>query len=157
MLVGFIATLAWPLSIASGRIFGQGITAPSANIVQYLVIGDDKFINWGVFLVLGIFLGAFIAAKSSGEFRLRAADTATSMRSCAGGILMGFGATAAGECSHRQRPGDDCHADLAGQGRASIYDSGRLDGVMVSVHAPAAPGGIARCISLINLIRKRND
>lgn len=99
VLIGLIATLAWPLSIASGRHFGLGITAPSANIVQYLVIGDDKFINWGVFLVLGIFLGAFIAAKGSGEFRLRAADAATTVRSGAGGILMGFGATTAGGCS----------------------------------------------------------
>ncbi|WP_025246184.1 thiosulfate utilization transporter TsuA/YeeE [Candidatus Sodalis pierantonius] len=99
VVIGFIATLAWPLSIASGRLFGLGITALSANIVQYLVIGDDKFINWGVFLVLGIFLGAFIAAKGSGEFRLRAADAATLMRSCTGGILMGFGATTAGGCS----------------------------------------------------------
>ncbi|CRL45913.1 hypothetical protein SGGMMB4_04059 [Sodalis glossinidius str. 'morsitans'] len=91
VLIGLIATLAWPLSIASGRHFGLGITAPSANVVQYMVIGDDKFINWGVFLVLGIFLGAFIAAKGSGEFRLRAADAATSVRSCAGGCSIGNG------------------------------------------------------------------
>lgn len=59
--------------------------------MQYLVIGDDKFINWGVFLVLGIFLGAFIAAKGSGEFHLRAADAATSVCSGAGGCSIGNG------------------------------------------------------------------
>lgn len=99
VLIGLIATLAWPLSAATGRVFGLGITAPSANILQYLVIGNDKFLNWSVFLVLGIFLGAFIAAKGSREFRIRAADAATSVRSFGGGILMGFGASIAGGCS----------------------------------------------------------
>ncbi|QTF07590.1 YeeE/YedE family protein [Brenneria izadpanahii] len=99
VLIGLIALLAWPLSTATGRVFGLGITAPSANILQYLVVGDGKFLNWGVFLVLGIFLGAFIAAKGSREFRIRAADAATSVRSFIGGILMGFGASIAGGCS----------------------------------------------------------
>lgn len=99
ILIGLIATLAWPLSEATGRHFGLGITSPSANIIQYLVMGDSKFLNWGVFLVLGIFLGSFIAAKASREFRLRAADARTSVRSFGGGILMGFGASIAGGCS----------------------------------------------------------
>lgn len=99
VLVGLIAILAWPLSAATGRMFGLGITTPSANILQYLVMGDASFLNWGVFLVLGIFLGSFIAAKASGEFRFRIPDTTTSIRSFAGGLLMGFGASLAGGCS----------------------------------------------------------
>lgn len=98
-LVGLIAILAWPLSAATGRMFGLGITTPSANIVQYLVTGQASFINWGVFLVLGILLGSFLAAKASGEFRFRAPDARTSLRSCGGGILMGIGASLAGGCT----------------------------------------------------------
>lgn len=98
-LVGLIALLAWPLSAATGRMFGLGITTPSANILQYLVTGDQAFINWGVFLVLGIFLGSFIAAKASNEFRFRMPDAKTSIRSFLGGNLMGFGASLAGGCS----------------------------------------------------------
>ncbi|QAY68596.1 YeeE/YedE family protein [Paenibacillus protaetiae] len=100
VLVGLVALLAWPLSEATGRNSGLGITTPSANILQYLVTGDDdKFINWGVFLVLGIFLGSFIAAKGSREFRFRAPDAKTAVSSFIGGILMGFGASWAGGCS----------------------------------------------------------
>ncbi len=99
VLIGLIALLAWPLSEATGRMFGLGITSPSANILQFLVAGDGKFLNWGVFLVLGIFLGSFIAAKASREFRVRAADAATTLRSASGGVLMGFGASIAGGCS----------------------------------------------------------
>ena len=99
VLIGLIALLAWPLSVATGREFGLGITGPSANIMQYLVTGDEKFINWGVFLVLGIFVGSFIGAKGSNEFRVRVPDVTTILRSAVGGILMGIGATLAGGCS----------------------------------------------------------
>lgn len=98
-LIGLIALLAWPLSEATGRMFGLGITSPTANILQFLVAGDSKFLNWGVFLVLGIFLGSFIAAKASREFRVRAADVGTTLRSASGGVLMGVGASMAGGCS----------------------------------------------------------
>jgi len=99
VLIGLIATMAWPLSAASGRIFGLGITTPSANILQYLVSGNLDFINWGVFLVIGIFIGSLFGAKMSGEFRLRVPDAKTCVRSASGGILMGFGASLAGGCS----------------------------------------------------------
>lgn len=99
ILIGLIAILAWPLSEATGRNAGLGITTPSANIVQYLVTGDDKILNWGVYLVLGIFVGSFIAAKASREFKFRAPDAKTSLSSFSGGILMGFGASLAGGCS----------------------------------------------------------
>ncbi|MFB5269491.1 YeeE/YedE thiosulfate transporter family protein [Paenibacillus enshidis] len=99
VLVGLIAILAWPLSEATGRMSGLGITTPSANIIQYLVTGDQSIINWGVFLVLGIFLGSFIAAKASREFRFRAPDARTAVTSLCGGLLMGFGASLAGGCS----------------------------------------------------------
>ncbi|WP_283246447.1 YeeE/YedE family protein [Paenibacillus sp. Marseille-Q4541] len=100
ILVGLIALLAWPLSEATGRMSGLGVTTPSANILQYLVTGDsDSYINWGVFLVLGIFLGSFIAAKGSREFRFRAPDAKTAVSSFSGGLLMGFGASWAGGCS----------------------------------------------------------
>lgn len=100
VLVGLIALLAWPLSEATGRMSGLGITTPSANILQYIVTGNsEKYVNWGVFLVLGILLGSFFAAKASREFRFRAPDAKTAVSSFSGGILMGFGASLAGGCS----------------------------------------------------------
>ncbi|WP_180552147.1 YeeE/YedE family protein, partial [Staphylococcus haemolyticus] len=98
-IIGVIATLAWPLSVATGRIGGLGVTTPSANILQFLVTGQISFINWGVFLVLGIFLGSLFAAKMSGEFRFRIPDTKTAINSLCGGLMMGFGAGLAGGCS----------------------------------------------------------
>ncbi|WP_187119429.1 YeeE/YedE family protein [Bacillus testis] len=99
LLVGLIAILAWPLSEATGRMHGLGITTPSAKVLQYAVTGDKALLDWGVFLVIGIFIGSFIAAKGSGEFRFRLPDKKTLRNNAIGGLAMGFGATLAGGCT----------------------------------------------------------
>ncbi|PAF45240.1 YeeE/YedE family protein [Helicobacter sp. 11S02596-1] len=99
ILVGLIAILAWPLSYASGREFGLGITTPSANLLGFLVTGNLDYIDWGVFLVLGIFMGSFIAAKGANEFKFRLPEKKTLGLNLSGGLLMGFGASLAGGCT----------------------------------------------------------
>ncbi len=98
-VIGLIALIAWPASIATGRNSGLGITTPSANIINFLVTGESTFIDWGVFLVLGIFLGSFIAAKGSREFKWRLPERKIIATSAIGGILMGIGASLAGGCT----------------------------------------------------------
>lgn len=99
VVVGVLAALAYPLSNATGRNAGLGITTPSANIVNYLATGDLAKIDWGVLFVLGLIPGSYIAARLSGEFRLRAPDAATTVRAIGGGTLMGVGASIAGGCT----------------------------------------------------------
>ncbi|MEJ6014389.1 YeeE/YedE thiosulfate transporter family protein [Corynebacterium sp. H127] len=98
-LVGILGVIAWPLSAASGRNSGLGITTPSADVFSYLVTANTKYLNWGTLLVLGILVGSFIAAKASGEFRVRLPDATQAVRSVAGGTLMGVGAAWAGGCT----------------------------------------------------------
>lgn len=99
VLVGLIAVLAWPLSEATGRLYGLGVTTPTGKLLQYAVTGDASVLDWGVFLVVGIALGSYAAAKGSGEFRWRVPDANTAMRSLIGGLIMGFGAGIAGGCT----------------------------------------------------------
>ena len=99
VVIGIIATIAWPLSAATGRNSGLGITTPSAHLVGYLSTGDTELIDWGVMLVIGILVGSLIAAKASGEFRLRVPDQATIVKSVIGGVGMGVGAAIAGGCT----------------------------------------------------------
>lgn len=73
-IVGVLSVIAWPLSAATGRNDGLSITTPSSNLDNYVVTGDTERFDWGVLLVLGILVGSFIAAKASGEFRLRVPD-----------------------------------------------------------------------------------
>src|SRR5699024_9780353 len=97
--IGVTAVIAWPLAAATGRNSGLGITTPTANSLQYTVTGDEGLIDWGVLLVLGLFVGAFFAAKATGEFRIRMPDATTAMRSVVGGLMMGVGASMAGGCT----------------------------------------------------------
>lgn len=99
VVIGLIAIAAWPASAVTGRNDGLGITTPSANLISFLTTGDVSAIDWGVLLVLGILVGSFIAAKGSGEFRLRAPSSAAIVKSVFGGALMGFGASLAGGCT----------------------------------------------------------
>ncbi|AZT99821.1 YeeE/YedE family protein [Brevibacterium linens] len=99
VVIGIIATVAWPLSAATGRNSGLGITTPSAHLTGYLATGDAELIDWGVMLVIGILVGSLIAARASGEFRVRVPDQATIIRSIIGGIGMGVGAAIAGGCT----------------------------------------------------------
>ena len=98
-VIGLIALAAWPLSSMTGRNSGLGITTPSANIIQFLVTGDLGLIDWGVFLVLGIFIGSFMAAKGSREFKWRVPSHNIIITSVIGGALMGIGASLAGGCT----------------------------------------------------------
>lgn len=97
-IVGALGVLAWPLSAATGRNDGLGITSPSSNLSKFLISGEDT-VDWGVMLVLGLLVGAFFAAKASGEFRLRVPSAEQAVRSVIGGVLMGVGASAAGGCT----------------------------------------------------------
>lgn len=98
-VIGILATLAWPLSAATGRNSGLGITTPSANLVSYLSTGDAERIDWGVMLIIGILAGSVIAAKASGEFRIRIPDRDTLIKAIGGGVGMGVGAAIAGGCT----------------------------------------------------------
>ena len=69
------------------------------HLISYIITGDSKQLGWGVFLVLGIFLGSFLAAKGSREFRWRLPDLSTIGKSTLGGIFMGIGASWAGGCT----------------------------------------------------------
>lgn len=99
LLISALAIAAYPLSFASGRAGGLGITTPSANLANWFVTGNAARIDWGVWLVLGILVGSYIAAKASGEFRVRVPDAPTIVKSVIGGVGMGVGAALAGGCT----------------------------------------------------------
>jgi uncharacterized protein len=99
VLVGAVAIAAWPLSEATGRMYGLGITASSGNLLVFVITGNVRLLDWGVFLVIGIAIGSFIAAKGSGEFRWRLPDIKSIRNHFVGGLMMGVGAAIAGGCT----------------------------------------------------------
>lgn len=98
-LIGFLAIAAWYFSAQTGRNYGFGIAVPSANVVQYLVTGQQRYLNWGSLFVLGILLGSWLSAKLSGEIKLRVPEPQDFLRRIVGGVIMGLGAALAGGCT----------------------------------------------------------
>ncbi len=97
--IGLIASLAWWTSAVTGRHYGLSITGPSASVLLYLTSANEGYLDWGTFQVIGIPLGAFIAALWSNEFRWRAPKPRRMMQQALGGALMGTGAVIAGGCN----------------------------------------------------------
>lgn len=99
LLIGLLGVAAWFFSAQTGREFGFGIAVPSANVLQYLSTGQQRYLNWGSLFVIGLFVGAFLSAKGTGDFKLRLPDASLALRRVFGGIFMGIGATLAGGCT----------------------------------------------------------
>jgi uncharacterized protein len=107
ILVGLIGTLAFPLSAAAGRNYPLGITGGWINIFQSLIkwqtLVEEKIkvttFNWEGAEVLGIVLGALVAAVIAGEFAIRAPEPKLILQTLAGGLLMGFGAVISSGCN----------------------------------------------------------
>ncbi|PVX39276.1 hypothetical protein C8D76_10698 [Pasteurella langaaensis DSM 22999] len=98
-LIGLLAIAAWYFSAQTGRNYGFGIAVPSANVVQYLVTGQQRYLNWGSLFVIGILLGSWLSAKLKGELNLRVPEPQDFLRRIAGGVIMGLGAALAGGCT----------------------------------------------------------
>lgn len=107
IVVGLIGMLAFPLSAAAGRNYPLGITGGWVNIFQSLikwqtvVEGNVKVtaLNWEGAEVLGVVLGALVAALIAGEFAIRAPEPKILLQTFVGGLLMGFGAMVSGGCN----------------------------------------------------------
>jgi len=74
--------------------------APVGESIQYLMTFTGSTINFGIAVIGGIIIGSFIAAKSSGEFRVEAFTDADDMvRHMVGGSIMGIGGVMALGCT----------------------------------------------------------
>lgn len=107
IVVGLIGMLAFPLSAAAGRNYPLGITGGWVNIFQSLIkwqaIKDGNVmvtaLNWEGAEVLGVVLGALVAALIAGEFAIRAPEPKILLQTLVGGLLMGFGAVVSTGCN----------------------------------------------------------
>lgn len=90
--IGIVGIIAYPASAASGRNYPLGITGGWARLFKYFITGDPNMISWEVLEVIGLVIGAFIAAYIAGEAKLRAPDAKRLIQQFIGGALMGVGA-----------------------------------------------------------------
>ena len=91
-IVGIIAFLAF-------KNYALGISGGWFGFLNALITGDPDKLNWFTFLVIGIVIGAAIAAGIAGEFKLRAPDARRLLQQFIGGLIMGIGAVIGTACN----------------------------------------------------------
>ncbi len=96
--IGIIGILAFIFSPLSGRNYALGITTGFETIVKSIITGQN-FLTWESFEVIGLIIGAFIAALIANEFKIRIPPIKMGVQAFIGGILLGLGAIIAGGCN----------------------------------------------------------
>lgn len=99
MMLGLVSILGWALSAETGREFGLSFSIPLGHTLQYVTLGQQRYLNWGTYLVIGVVLGSFLSAKLAGTFRWKPLSAADFGKSVGGGVLMGIGAALTGGCT----------------------------------------------------------
>ncbi len=99
LAVGLTALAVWIVSGLQGRNFGLSFTQPGAALMDLLVSGDGRAIGLPTYILLGVPLGSFLAAKARGEARFTLSSPGAMVRQAGGGLIMGVGAAIAGGCN----------------------------------------------------------
>ncbi len=98
IIIGLIGITAFVASAFAGRNYPLGITTGFETIVKSIVMGKN-FLVWESFEVIGLIIGAFIAALIANEFKIRLPPAKMGAQALFGGMLLGLGAVIAGGCN----------------------------------------------------------
>ena len=104
--VGFAVALGWVLTFGLSQIAfdpvqieSASFTGPSARMLMF-TLDRSSILEFDVGLVPGVFLGSFLAAVATREFKFQGFDGESNMRrAMTGAALMGFGGMLAGGCA----------------------------------------------------------
>ena len=107
ILIGLLITAGWYATGVLGQdefdptpLASFTFVNPVGNSIQYLMTFTGSTINFGIATVGGVIVGAFIAAKATGEFRIESfTDANDMMRHMIGAALMGIGGIMALGCT----------------------------------------------------------
>lgn len=97
LVIGLVAIVAFPLSVAAGRPSPLGITDGWLGLYKALFEGGAW--GWAPMLIIGIILGGLAAALINREFKFRVPSLGMLVQVFVGGLLMGFGAVCSGGCN----------------------------------------------------------
>jgi uncharacterized membrane protein YedE/YeeE len=99
--IGLVGIAAFPLSAASGRNYPLGITSGWVKIAQLVLpsVPTENSLKWDMWLIVGIVVGAAVAALIAREFKFRVPKWTVLIQTFFGGALMGFGAVCSTGCN----------------------------------------------------------
>ncbi|MEL0106434.1 MAG: YeeE/YedE family protein [Rhodospirillales bacterium] len=107
LIIGSLVPIGWYITGVIGhddfeptRLASLTFVAPVGEGIQYLMTFTGSTINFGIATVGGVITGAFVMAKSRGEFRLESfVDVPDMVRHMFGGAIMGIGGVMALGCT----------------------------------------------------------
>jgi uncharacterized membrane protein YedE/YeeE len=99
IVIGLINMGAFYSSTLAGRSYPLAITSGWIGIAKEILGVADFTMGWDSWLVIGIIVGAFVAALIAAEFKIRWPGWGMLLQTFCGGLLMGFGAVTSAGCN----------------------------------------------------------
>jgi hypothetical protein len=107
LIIGALIPLAWYVTGVIGfddfdpaPLASFTFVSPVGESIQYLMTFSGATINFGIAVVGGVIVGAFVSAKANGQFQIEAFTDASDMaRHIIGGSIMGVGGVLALGCT----------------------------------------------------------
>jgi uncharacterized membrane protein YedE/YeeE len=100
--VGAMITIGWWASSFGDRPAGITFATNTGHLLTYPMVGFPTRVTWGMVMALGVPLGAFVGARTSGEFRWKLPPGWSLVKIFFGGLLMGVAALFAEGCNINQ-------------------------------------------------------
>ncbi len=101
-VIGAVIAAGWWASAFGGTPAGITFAANTGNLLTYPLLWYPTRITWGMVLLLGVPVGAFIGAWPAGEFRWKLPPGWSLVKVFGGGLLMGSSAVIAEGCNITQ-------------------------------------------------------
>lgn len=100
--VGIMITVGWWTSSFGDRPVGITFAANTGHLFTYLLVGFPTRVTWSMVMALGVPVGAFVSARTHGEFRWKLPPGWSLVKIFVGGLLMGGAALVAEGCNINQ-------------------------------------------------------
>jgi len=100
--VGIVIAAGWWASSFGDRPVGITFAANTGHLLTYPMVGFPTKVTWSMLMALGVPVGAFIAARRTGEFRWKLPAGWSLVKLFVGGLLMGGAALLAEGCNINQ-------------------------------------------------------
>ena len=100
--VGMMITVGWWASAVGDRPVGITFAANTGYLLTYPMVGYPNRVTWSMLMALGVPVGAFIAAWTTGTFGWKWPAASSLAKIFGGGLLMGAAALVAEGCNINQ-------------------------------------------------------
>lgn len=101
-LVGVLIAVGWWTSTFGEPPTGITFAINTGQALTYPLVGYPNRLNWGMLLLVGVPIGAYLGARQSGEFRWKLPPGWSLVQLFAGGLIMGSAAILAEGCNITQ-------------------------------------------------------